>query len=91
MVERRQVDQRAELQPLGALGHGGEVDAGGGGQPERGPVVLGGVVGIEAQPVQRLHQLQPGLEVFVLGQPRVVHVVEHAEFHARPPAAGGRD
>ena len=50
-------------------------------QAERRAVVFGGVVGIEAQPVQRLDQLQAGLVMLGLVQAGVVHVIEYAKLH----------
>ncbi len=81
MVEGRQVDQRSELQPLRALGDCRQEHAGRGGEAEVCAVVFGRVIGIEAQPVHGLDQLQPRLEMLGLGQAAVVHVVENPKPH----------
>ena len=59
MVERRHVDHGPELQTPRALRDGGKIDVGGRRPAERRAVVLGDVVGIEAQSVQRLDDPQP--------------------------------
>ena len=48
MVERQQIDQRAEAQGLRALRHRGEKQAGRGGAAERRRVVLGEVIAVDA-------------------------------------------
>ena len=69
MIERERIDQRPEIEPLGALGDGREIDAGRGRHAERRRVMLGAVIAVDAGAVVGLDQLQP---VFVeIGERRL--------------------
>src|SRR3984893_11484253 len=82
MIERQEIDEGAEAQRLGALRHGREKEPGRGGAAERRRVVLGDVVAIDAAAVIGFDQLEPiGVERAKRPAP-IVHVIEHAEFHA---------
>src|SRR5215470_14024078 len=85
MIERQEIDEGAEAQRLGALRYGREKQPGRGGAAERRRVVLGDVVAIDAAAVIGFDQLEPiGVER-AKRRARVVHVIEHAEFHASIP------
>src|SRR5215813_11171298 len=84
MIERQEIDERAEAQRLGALRYGREKQPGRGGAAKRRRVVLGDVVAIDAAAVIGFDQLEPiGVECAERAAP-VVHVIEYAEFHAAP-------
>ena len=86
MVERQQVDKGAETQSLGALAQCGEEEPRRGGAAERRRVVLGEVISVDASCVIGLGQVEPvGVELCERAA-RIVHVVEHAEFHGECPA-----
>ena len=63
MVERKGVDQRSETKPPGALGDGGQENAGGRRHAQGRRVVLRQMVGVEALPLVRLDQRQTRLVV----------------------------
>ena len=81
MIEAERIDQRTEAERGGALGDGGEEEAGRGRDAERRAVMFGHVIGVEARPFVELDQAQ-ALFVLALGvRPRAIEVVEDAEFH----------
>ncbi len=81
MIKTERIGERSEAQHLGALGDGGEEEAGRGRRPQRRAVMLGHVIGMEARPLIELGQPQA---VFVLA-PQVgaepVQVIEDGELH----------
>src|SRR5262249_41389903 len=99
MIERKEMEGGAEAQGLGARRYGREKQPGRGGAAERRRVVLGDVVAIDAAAVIGFDQLEPiGVER-AKRRASIVHVIEHAEFHAasrrvdhgpppRPPRSG---
>ena len=80
MMERQRIDQRAEAKALRALGDGGEVNAGRGGQPERRRVMLGGMIGVEAAAIVGLDDLQPFLVERVQGEVIAIEVAKIPNF-----------
>src|SRR5262249_39841419 len=85
MIERQEVDEGAEAQRLGALRHGREEQPGRGGAAERRRMMLGEVRAVDAAVVIGFDQLEPiGIEL-PEWPARIVHVVEHAEFHESIP------
>ena len=60
MIERQQIDQRAEAQRLGALRHRREEQPGRGGAAERRRMVLGEMIAVEAGAVIGFDQLRAG-------------------------------
>ena len=81
MIEAERIDQRAETERGGALGDGGEEQAGRGRHAERRAVMLGHMIGVETRPLVELDEAQ-ALFVLALGvRPRAIEVVEDAEFH----------
>src|SRR5262249_24490139 len=81
MIERQEVDEGAEAQRLGALRHGREEQPGRGGEAERRRMMLGEVIAVDAAAVIGFDQLEPiGIEL-PEWPARIVHVVEHTEFH----------
>ena len=81
VVDRQQVDQRAEAQAFGALAQRGEQDPGRRREDQRRAVVLGDVVTMKAMRIVSLGHPEPRLEVLGERQAAVVDVVEHPEFH----------
>jgi len=63
MIEAERIGERAQAQAAGALGDGGEEQAGRRRRAERRAVVLGDVIGVKPRPLIELGQLQA---VFVL-------------------------
>ena len=59
MVEGEAVDERAEMDPFGALGRGGEEDVLRWGHAQRGLVVLREVITPKAEPVGERQQFEP--------------------------------
>ena len=89
MIERQRVDQRPEIEPLGALRDGGEKHARGGRHAERRRMMLGDLIAIEAEPVVKLDQLQPVLVEIAQRRAGGIQVVEYAERQCHcviPPA-----
>ena len=81
MMQRQEIDQRAELDGRGPLRHRGEEHRGRRGHPEVGRVVLGQVVAVEAEPLVKLDQPQPGGVLLADRTPIGVDMVEHPEAH----------
>ena len=88
MIERQGVDHRAEAQGFGALGDGGEEHVGRWRHAERGAVVFGQVVAVEAEAIVLFDDLQTVFEVIALVLGDVVEVVEDAEVHLGIPEGG---
>ena len=85
MIERQEVDEGAEAQCLGGLRHGREEQSGRSGAAERRRMMFGEVIAVDAAAVIGFDQLEPiGVEL-PKWPARIVHVVEHAEFHASVP------
>jgi hypothetical protein len=90
VVERQEIDQRPEPEPLRALRHGSHEQAGRGGEAQRRAVVLGQMIGVEAVPVVGLGQPHAVLDLLAERHAAVVHVLEDAELHVPSPWPGGR-
>src|SRR5882672_1750875 len=85
MIERQRVDQRPETQPARALRDRGEKDARRRGEAERRRMMLGDVIGVEAEPVVGFDDLQPGLVVVTKREIVAVEMIEDAELHSTKP------
>src|SRR5579885_3478900 len=59
LIERQQVNQRAEMQPPGMLGGGGKKDVGRRRHPERGRMMLRDMETEDSAAIVILHQLEP--------------------------------
>ena len=81
MIERQQIDHRSEPQGFGALRDRRQIDAGRRGHAERRRMVLRDVVAVDAGAFIGLRQAQAIFVKFCERNARVIHVVEHAEFH----------
>src|SRR5262249_50343584 len=85
MIERQEIDEGAEAQRLGALRHGREEQPGRGGAAERRRMMLGEGMAFDPARAMGFDQPEPiGVELHERPA-RIVHVVEHTEFHAAPP------
>ncbi len=80
-VERQQIDERPEPQPLGHAGHRTEVDAGHRHHVERRGMVLGHVQAIEASLVRRGGELQPLVEQRRHRSAAMLDVIEKPDLH----------
>jgi hypothetical protein len=85
MVEARHVHHRSEAQPARTLRDRREIHARRRRESERCTVMFGDVVGVEIEGIERLDQLQARGVVLGLRPAAVVDVIEHTEFHTRPP------
>ena len=85
VVERQQIDHRAEFEVLRALRDGGEKDARRRRVAERRVVVLREVIGVEPGAIIGLDQAEPVLEMPGQRQAAVVEMVEDPELHRRLP------
>ena len=81
IVDRQQVDERAEAYALRPLRDGGEPDARGGRKAERRAVVLAHLIDVEAASVAELDQLQTVFVLLVRREAAGVILIEKAEFH----------
>src|SRR4029077_4603780 len=81
MIERQQINQRAEAQLLGALRQRGEENPGRSRAADRRAVMLGKVIAMEARAVVGLGEPQPAGKQLGMRHARIVHVIEYAEFH----------
>ena len=85
MIERQQINQRAEAQLLGALRQRGEENSRRSRATDRRAVMLGEVIAVKARAVVSLGKPQPAGKQLAMRDARIVHVVEDAEFHGRLP------
>src|SRR6516165_3187243 len=83
MIEWQEIHHRAKTQPAGALRQGRKEQAGRRGAADRRAVVLGKMISVETRAVESLRKLEPVGVKFAMRHARIVHVVEHAEFHDR--------
>ena len=80
VVERQQIHERADAQALRSAGNHREVDVGRGREAERGRVMLGHVIAVEAQPVVEFGQRQALCEKRSGIARAAVDVIENADF-----------
>ena len=93
IVQRQAVDAGAQTDAPRALGGGGEEESGHRGEAQRGGVMLGEVIGVEARRVVLLQQPQPALVVLVQRHVPIVQMIEDPELHGarqRIPRPRGR-
>jgi len=90
MIERQQINQRAEAQLFGALRQRGEENSRRSRAADRRAVMLGEMIGVEARAVVSLGKPQAAGKQLAMRNARIVHVVEDAEFHGRLPLASFR-
>jgi len=83
VIERQEIYHRTKTQPAGALRQGRQEQAGRCGTADRGAVVLGKMISVETRAVESLRKPEPVGVKFAMRHARIVHVVEHAEFHDR--------
>ncbi len=81
MIERQQINQRAEAQLFGALRQPGEENSGRSRAADRRAVMLGEVIAVKAGTVVSLGEPQAAGKQLAVRNARIVHVVEDAEFH----------
>jgi len=79
VIERQRVDERAEVDALGALADRRHQDAWRGRHAERRRMVFGNLVAIEAEAVVKLDQLQTVLIEIAQRRARRVEMIENAE------------
>ena len=84
-IERQQIGERPEADGLGHLRDGGEIDARHRDHVERRRMVLGHVIGGEAQLVGERHIFEALVELPGQREVVAVDVVEQAEFHSLSP------
>src|SRR5215472_13908491 len=92
MIERKQVDQRPEVEPLGALRNRGQEDTGRGRHAERGRVMLGQMVRVKTRRIGKREHLEPariGLaERLILAPLDVIEDSERDFVHGRASGEG---
>ena len=83
MIERQQIDHRAEAEPGGALRQCRKENAGRRRAAERRAMMFGEVIGVKARAIISLGELEPPGEQLTVRHACIVQVIEHAEFHGR--------
>ena len=82
MVRGQRINEGTEAQPPGALPDCRQEHAGRWRHAERREVMLGDMVGVEAEAVESFDHLQPLLVIIAQRQVVAVEVIENAEFQA---------
>src|SRR5262245_36586990 len=85
MIERQKVDEWAEAQCLGALRQRRKDQPRRSGAAERRRMVLGKMIAGDAAAIGGFDQVEAGGIKLAERAARIVHVVEHAEFHEESP------
>jgi len=80
VIERQEIDQRTEAQPPRALRDRREKHAGRRRHAERRRMMLGEVIGVEAEPVIELRDAQPLVIKFGYRPAATIEMIENPEF-----------
>src|SRR5215470_18970633 len=84
MVERQRVDQGTEMQSPCTLRHRAEKNSRGRRHAQRRRVMLGEMIGVEADGIVELDELEPCFVIVVQRHVIAIEMVENAKFHYPP-------